>query len=272
MFQLYLAILGLIGFLSLKPEFAKSIGIKLIYNIIYFYSACQIKCTQAYNYLLPYFKNDEKIDEIKIEQFNICNNEILTISKDILETVDKFDNKLFIVSKNIINNIGNNVNGDNSNNVLITNKLIIDKNNMCFSFDVSSITFISLYLNYNGNRFNINLKTDDINYYLVGNKIDKYFVQYYINSVLSSKFSYVEPEYQLELIDHEVNIIYLNSEQSIIIEKDGYHILNNEEDKKDKDLVINEDINEDLVINEDLDINEEVINKDNKLTNKEKLN
>jgi hypothetical protein len=252
MFQLYLVILALITFLSLKPDFmqnkVKSIGIKLIYNIIYFYSACQIKFNQAYNYFLPYFKSDEVIDKVTMEQFNIDTNDLLTISKDILDVTDTFDiqdkldNKLFIVSKNIINDLGNNVSGDSntsntsntSNNILITNKLIIDKNNICLSFDASNITFIALYLNYNGERYNINLKTDDFNYYLVGNKIDKRFIQYYINTVLSLKFSYAEPEirtYELELMDHEVNIVYLSSEQSIIIDKDGYHIINNKEDE-----------------------------------------
>ena len=229
MFQIYLAIFGLFAVLSLKSEFTqnklKNISIKLLYNIIYFYSACQIKCNQAYNYLLPYFKSDEIIDQIKMEQFNIDTNELLTITKHILDIAYKFDNKLFIVSKS------------DSNSDSITNKLIIDKNNICISFDVSKITFIALYLNYNGFRYNINLKTDEFNYYLVGNKIDKHFVQYYINTVLNLKFSYAESEiitYNLELMDHEVKMISLNVEQSIIIDKDGYRIINNG-DKEDDD-------------------------------------
>ena len=55
-------------------------------------------------------------------------------------------------------------------------------------------------------------------------------MQYYINTVLCLKFSYAEPEittYELELIDHEVNMVCLSSEQSIIIDKDDYHIINN---------------------------------------------
>jgi hypothetical protein len=55
-------------------------------------------------------------------------------------------------------------------------------------------------------------------------------VQYYINTVLNLNFSYTENElttYQLELMDHEVNMIYLNHEQSIVIDKDGYYIINN---------------------------------------------
>jgi len=225
MVQLYLAIFSLIDFLTFKSNFLKSIGIKLLYNNIYFYSACQIKCNKVYNYLLPYLKNHAIIDQIIMEQFNFDTNKLTNIVENDLQKA--VNNTLYIASK--VENI-------NKNNSSIINKLIINKKYLCFAFDafdafdVSNIRFISLYLNYNGDRFNINLKTDEINYYLVGNKIDKYFVQYYINTVLCLNFSYAEPEittYELELIDHEVNVVYLTSEQSIIIDKDEYHIINN---------------------------------------------
>jgi len=248
MFQIYLAILTLFAFSLLKINFTqnklKNIGIKSIYNMIYFYSACQIKCTQAYNYLLPYFKSDEIINQIKIEQFNTDTNKLTIILEDDLKTAG--NNNVFVASAS----------GINSNSAL-TNKLIIDKNIEDLIFDISNITFIALYLNYNDMRYNINLKTDEFNYYLVGNVIDKHFVQYYINTILNLKFSYFEPEiltYQLELMDHEVKMISLDDKQSIIIEKDGYRIVNNvtDDDDDDDDVVENLDlINESVKIIED---------------------
>jgi hypothetical protein len=95
--------------------------------------------------------------------------------------------------------------------------------------------------------YNINLKTDEFNYYLVGNIIDKYFVQYYINTVLNLNFSYKELEiktYQLELVDHNVNIINLNFEQSIIIEKDGYRIVNNLQDVVEVEVEVEDKVEE----------------------------
>ena len=80
-------------------------------------------------------------------------------------------------------------------------------------------------------RYNINLKTNDFNYYVVGNIIDKSFVQYYINTVLNLSFSYLETKmatYQLELMDNDVIMTSLTGEQSIIIEKQGYRICNTE--------------------------------------------
>lgn len=254
MLQIYLAILGLFALFSLKPNFVKTVGIKIIYNTIYVYSACQIKCTQAYNYLLPYFKNNEIMDQIKIEQFDFDTNKVTNILEKDLQHIVK--NNLYIASANDNSNI-------NKNNSSVKNKLIIDKNIICLAFDISNITFIALYLNCNGIRYNINLKTDEFNYYLVGNKIDRRFVQYYINAVLDLKFSYTDPEittYELELIDHEVNIIYLSYNQSIMIDKDGYHIIEN----------IDETIVENKV---DVDVDVEVEVEDiNKLILEEKVN
>ena len=49
--------------------------------------------------------------------------------------------------------------------------------------------------------------------------------------------------YQLELMDHEVNMISLNACQSIIIEKDSYQVLNETNINIDNvDLVIVNDL------------------------------
>jgi hypothetical protein len=63
---------------------------------------------------------------------------------------------------------------------------------------------------------------------LVGNVINKHFLQYYINVVLNNTNFVIDDEklYSLELMDQEVNIFYLDINQSIIIEKNGYHINN----------------------------------------------
>jgi len=72
------------------------------------------------------------------------------------------------------------------------------------------------------------LKTNTYNFYLIGNIINKLFLQYYINVILNNINFVIDDEksYSLELMDHEVNIIYLDINQSIIIEKNGYHINN----------------------------------------------
>jgi hypothetical protein len=198
------------------------------------------------------FKNDNKS----------INKSIGDIKTQTLELFDLNTNKNKIFTENepqIFNQMV--LSSRSPNNILIMSELsnqkyihkkIINKTTWNFDFDISKITFIALYLNYNDARYNINLKTEAFNYYLVGNIIDKQFVQYYINNILKLPFNYEKEDmlsYQLELMDHEVNMISLNDCQSIIIEKDSYQILNEKENDVDA-LVISDLVISDLVISD----------------------
>jgi hypothetical protein len=198
--------------------------VTITYNIIYFYSVCQIKCNRLYNkvshYLEMFKTEDNLVDDIKtqtIELFDLDTNKNRVFTKKEQQVFDLFQssNNLLIIS-------------DKTN----IDKKIVDKKNIDIdnsSLEISNITFIALYLNYNNERYNINLKTKEFNYYLVGNIINKQFVQYYINNILKIPFYYTDKQiisYQLELMDHEVNMISLNADQFIIIEINGYRIEN----------------------------------------------
>ena len=203
-------------------------SIKIAYNIIYFYGVCQIKCNQMYNYILPYFKkynifsfisdNSEltiKEEEIEVEIFDTVSN-IIVLKKELDKM--ELDKMEFLNPVVILISQSSNIN----------KKILYDlkSENLNKQFDLSEITFIALYLNYNNVRYQINLKTDTYNYYLVGNVINKFFLQYYINTVLNNINFTIDDKksYSLELMDHEVNMIYLDIEDSIIIEKNSYHI------------------------------------------------
>ena len=223
-----------------------NIGI-ITYNIIYFYSVCQIKCNQLYNKFLHClemfkFKNEnELIDNINnqtIEFFDLNTNKNKHLTKREHEVFNQI-----ILSIRSSNNLV--VISEFSNKKIINKK--IDTNICDYNFDTSKITFIALYLNYNDVRYNINLKTETFNYYLVGNIIDKQFVQYYINNILKLPFNYEKEDmssYQLELMDHEVNMTILNACQYILIEKDSYQILNDKDDLIVSDLVISDLVKE----------------------------
>ena len=217
---------------KLIKNILQNIGIKLAYNIIYFYGVCQIKCNQIYNYIFLYLKKyikDEPKTEVTV--FNITTNKIV-FEKAYDETFNKIKELLKIEL-------------DNPVVILISdsshiNKKILYELEICNKqFELSEISFIALYLNYDNTRYHINLKTDKYNYYLVGNIINKLFLQYYINTVLNhTNFTIDDTKlYSLELMDHEVNMIYLNIEDTIIIEKNGYHI--NEKKVKELDKMDN---------------------------------
>jgi len=196
--------------LNLIKNTLQNIGIKLAYNIIYFYGVCQIKCNQIYNYLLPFFKKDEAKTEVIL--FDISNNTVL--KKEYDEDFLKMD---FLTPVVILISYSSNIN----------KKILYHiEPEICNQLEPSDIAFIALYLNYNDVRYHINLKTDKYNYYLVGNVINKLFLQYYINVILNNINFVIDDKksYSLELMDHEVNMIYLDITQSIVIEKNGYHI------------------------------------------------
>jgi hypothetical protein len=150
-----------------------------------------------------------------VEVFNIITNKIV-YEKEYEEAINKIM-ELNKIKENVI------IVTEPSH---INKKILYELETWNNQFETSDITFIALYLNYDNVRYHINLKTDKYNYYLVGNAINKLFLQYYINTVLNNTNFVIDDKksYSLELMDHEVNMIYLDITQSIIIEKNGYHI------------------------------------------------
>jgi hypothetical protein len=206
-------------YFNLIKNILQNIGIKVAYNIIYFYGVCQIKSNQLYNYIFSFIPDSLKLsikDEVKtqVEVFDITTNKIV-FEKEYDETfnkIKKIDNPVVILIS------------DSSN---LNKKILYDfEPEICRQFETSDVTFIALYLNYNNVRYHINLKTDKYNYYLIGNEINKLFLQYYINVILNNINFVIDNEksYSLELMDHEVNMMYLDINQSIIFEKNGYRI------------------------------------------------
>jgi hypothetical protein len=174
--------------------------------------------------------DDIKTQTIELFDLNTNKNTIFTeTEQQVFELIQSPNNLLIISDKKSID------------------KKIVDKKNIntCnSSLEISNITFIALYLNYNNERYNINLKTKEFNYYLVENIINKQFVQYYINNILKLPFYYTKENmasYQLELMDHEVNMISLNENQSIIIENNGYRIINDNQQEEVEDVVKEEE-------------------------------
>ena len=120
------------------------------------------------------------------------------------------------------------------------------------------------------------------NYYVVDNVINSAFVKYYLINVLQTTIDTDKPfVYTLELMDHNVSMVYLDETQSIIIQKDGYKIEDNtnvvkdKEVKEDKTNVIEEEVVEDKteVVEDKTEVDEEEssIFKDVEIVEKEKL-
>ena len=219
--------IALYKIISYNPQlysFFKNKLLSVAYNAIYCFSFCQIYFNKAYKYVSIYFDQFKKENGlIKDELFSIDTNKIQEIDETEFSSLDELQNKI-LIKTNLISDISK-------------KRIIYDLKNINSedSFESSEVVFIALYLNYNDVRHQINLKTDDFNFYVVDNEINKDFIQYYINHILKIPFIYKEEHmasYCLELMDQDVNMLNLNAEQSIIIEKNGYKI---QEEKEPKD-------------------------------------
>lgn len=229
----------------------KTVILKVVYKLLYIYSVCQINSNKFYNFISPYIRSLQNIPQLFLEQSSHTSDN--TISNEINTIIDVYDNTTLkqIFEKRLTKKFTE-MNFNNlkcldsfSNYTMIVTDSSRDKQNninkkkiICddylekyeFNFDLSEITFVALYLNYNNERYNINLKINDFNFYIVGNIINKTFLQYYLKNILQNDICIdtdseeLRLSYKLELMDHEVNMLSLTATQYIIIEKNGYSV------------------------------------------------
>jgi hypothetical protein len=264
--------------------------LRVTYKLFYVYSVFQIKCNKINNYLSPYFasfqnrlqmlfKKDNINDETNAEPFSKINirievydnstlkplfeSNLTKMNEENFTCLETFSDYTMIITDLSEDNnhalTNNNTNNTNNTKKIKNIKIIRDTylENLDLNFELSNITFVALYLNYNNERYNINLKINDFNFYVVGNIINKTFLQYYIKNILHNNICIktdtedLRLSYKLELMDHEVNLLSLTETQYIIIEKNGYNVGDTNYYLEDKKVVHN--ITEDTIINNEID-------------------
>jgi hypothetical protein len=162
----------------------------------------QIKCIKIYEYINP-------ISNIEIKGTNDTKE---YKRYKLLQNLDSnLDTDLVIVKENKLSLVINTSNTQESSINLIK----------------SNVRFIAITMIYNGERYKIVLKTPEYNFYVVGNRIDKNFLQYYLTNILfiplsngvSNEHKF---EYFLEIMDNDVNFVFLNEQQYILLALDKY--------------------------------------------------
>jgi hypothetical protein len=239
--------------------------ITVSYKILYFYSYLQIKYTKFKIFIMPFInilavaisnllkkhnlinfsepppklvfelygkgvklKNIFLHDENNNEIHNIINKELKLCSND-------FD--LVIMSDQI----------DKS---CCTNKIHfynLADSSYNLNYDISKIKFMSMELIYNNQTYPIELQNDYYNHYIINNKLNSDFYQYYLTNILKVPIKPDVFDYKIQLLDHNVNLIELTSQQEIIIKENDYEIINIQ---KNVEVLLNEDVD-----NEDNDDN-----------------
>jgi len=115
----------------------------------------------------------------------------------------------------------------------IHKKIIYDVDEPMTMAECSDIKFMLLELCIGEKKYKVDLKTDHYNFYLVGNKFTKQFFLYYLKQCIKIDAPINDTDiFSLKIIDHNVNslaIIFTDKNESIVLEKNGYKVINNDE-------------------------------------------
>ena len=256
-------------------EYYKPKLITLSYNVIYCYSYIQIKYNKFNVFIMPFINilcvsisnflkknnlihfsepNPKLVFEIYGKGVNIKNifldennkNQIYNLFNEDLKLYNNYD---FIILSDQTNISSNKIHYYNFNN--ITNDTIDSIN-----YKVSNIKFISMDLTYNTKTYPIELQNRLYNHYIVNNKLNSEFYQYYLRNILHVPIEIENNnfDYNVQIIDHNVNIFDLSSRQELIIKENDYEIINiNNTEIKEQNIKQNVEQN---IINNNLNTSE----------------
>lgn len=200
------------------PEQFRAILTDITFNALYLYSKMQI-----------YFAGVNR----KFNNFIEANPTLLKIK----------NNLEFLIKSNRATIFSQNFSGKDYDLILITwfdnqtkmhnRKIIYDKNEQPSIGEYSDIKFILVELKIGDKTHKIDLKTDKFNFYIVGNKFTKQFFIFYLLFCLNiTEHINDTDKLSLKIIDHNVNSLAINftdKNESIILEKNGYKVVNKDE-------------------------------------------
>jgi hypothetical protein len=247
--------------------------IKFGYAMIYIYSFFQILLNKVISKCLPYVKIARDKTSNYLVKHNIMSEKVFanvfnSSNTNAIKTIISFYNEGALVSMqesdmsfkdlkqtdiksyepqldyNLLVISDKNENKSDTNILTFINKTIPTE----FSYELSNIKFIALYLKHDDKTYSIDLYHNSNNNYIIGNVFNNAFFKYYLTNVLNIIIDNSKPFlYELELMDHNVSMVCLNEKQSIIIEKDDYKIVDNI--TTEKTLVVT-DVLEPIIVNE----------------------
>ena len=208
------------------PDKYQELIVSISYNLIYLYSKAQIL-----------YMNLIRVVNKKIEE----NPNLLKLRND-LDLLLKPKSGIITMLDYIKN--GNSVNItsdtecdfmiyswlDNTKNC-VNKKLVYDLKEPLSFTEVSDVKFLLIELKVGeNNSHKIDLKTNEFNFYMVGNSFAKQFFIYYLKQIVKTTEEIKDDDkINLKFIDHDVNTIdldFTDKNENIILEKTGYKLSN----------------------------------------------
>jgi hypothetical protein len=208
------------------PQQFRSFLTDITFNALYFYSKFQIYFAKVNKQFNDFVDSSQILSKLKNELNTFTNTKkAVTLTQFIkngeylcLEEASNCDFGLFSWL------------GDD--NKCINKKIIYDINEPMTMAECSDIKFMLVEIQNGENKYKVDLKTDDYNYYLVDNKFTKQFFIYYLkkNLYINQPINHND-KFTLKIIDHDVNTVEINftdKNESIILEKNGYKVVKND--------------------------------------------
>jgi len=208
------------------PDKYQELIVSISYNLIYLYSKAQIL-----------YMNLIRVVNKKIEE----NPNLLKLRND-LDLLLKPKSGIITMLDYIKNGNSVNITSDtecdfmiyswlDNNKNCVNKKLVYDLKEPLSFAEVSDIKFLLIELKVGeNNSHKIDLKTDEFNFYLVGNSFTKQFFIYYLKQIVKSTEEIKDDDkINLKFIDHDVNTIdldFTDKNENIILEKTGYKLSN----------------------------------------------
>jgi hypothetical protein len=113
--------------------------------------------------------------------------------------------------------------------------------------ELSNIKFFMIEIEYNNNKYTI-----EFNYWVVNATLGEHFFKYYLKNILHVELKDEDPfDYKVTILDHNVKLITLSPEQSIVLGKNDYVIYPIKEKEEKEEEVKNEVKEEGEVKNEE---------------------
>lgn len=208
------------------PDKYESFIISLSYYAIYSYSKLQI--------LVMSFMKDLNDKNPKLFELKKMFDSLLKPKMNVAPTVDYYKNGVLVEDINTNECDFKIYSWLDKINLLVNHKVMYDLDEEETFSEISDNNFLLVELKV-GEKTpeKILLKTEEYNFYVVGNNLTKGFFLYYLKQILRiSEEIKDNDKMSVKLIDKDVNvleIIFTDKDESILLEKNGYKLLNNAE-------------------------------------------
>ena len=192
------------------PSYLLNLSYNVSYNSIYYYSKLQLSLTKTQNTVTSYVKSVPFLSNL------------LTYIKYKKCTFTSINDKFIICNKfNEEHNL--------DYKIIIRFNKILD-----WEYDYYELLqhkqadykFIMTEIIIDDRKFLIYFTTNNYNYLIVNNNIDKYFINYFLKTHYSELVKDLEIEkYIIRIVDHNVNIIEFDNTKTLIIKEREYLII-----------------------------------------------